>query len=154
MGGSCLLDTHFWNPATMFWGSPSSPGFDPWVGKISWRRERLPTPVFWPGEFHGLYSPWVAKSQTQLSDFHFLITFQAVHGEAQLKRNWGSWLAPTELQLTAIISFLVIGIGPCGSKFSLEVELLWKAEPNLPCWALPKLQTHKLNTWVLYFLSH
>ena len=20
-----------------------------------WRRERLPTPVFWPGEFHGLY---------------------------------------------------------------------------------------------------
>ena len=33
------------------------PGFDPWVGKISWRRERLPTPVFWPGEFHGLYSP-------------------------------------------------------------------------------------------------
>ena len=22
-----------------------------WVGKIPWRRERLPTPVFWPGEF-------------------------------------------------------------------------------------------------------
>ena len=21
------------------------------------RRERLPTPVFWPGEFHGLHSP-------------------------------------------------------------------------------------------------
>ena len=28
-------------------------GFDPWVGKILWRRERLPTPVFWPREFHG-----------------------------------------------------------------------------------------------------
>ena len=25
-----------------------------WIGKIPWRRERLPTPVFWPGEFHGL----------------------------------------------------------------------------------------------------
>ena len=25
-----------------------------WVGKIPWRRERLPNPVFWPGEFHGL----------------------------------------------------------------------------------------------------
>ena len=34
------------------------PGFDPWVGKISWRKKRLPTPVFWPREFHGLYSPW------------------------------------------------------------------------------------------------
>ena len=37
------------------------PGFDPWVGKIPWRRDRLPTPVFWPGEFHGLYSPWGRK---------------------------------------------------------------------------------------------
>ena len=25
-------------------------------GKIPWRRDRLPTPVFWPGKFHGLYS--------------------------------------------------------------------------------------------------
>ena len=30
------------------------PVFDPWDGKMPWRRERLPTPVFWPGEFHGL----------------------------------------------------------------------------------------------------
>ena len=35
--------------------------FDPWVGKIPWRRERLPTPVFWPGELYGLYSPWGHK---------------------------------------------------------------------------------------------
>ena len=35
--------------------------FDPWVGKIPWRRERLPTPLFWPGEFHGLYSSWGCK---------------------------------------------------------------------------------------------
>jgi len=27
------------------------------------RRERLPTPVFWPGEFHGQV-PGVAKHQT------------------------------------------------------------------------------------------
>ena len=32
-----------------------------WVGKIPWRTERLPTPVFWPGEFHELYSPWGRK---------------------------------------------------------------------------------------------
>ena len=37
------------------------PGFDPWVGKIPWRRERLPSPVFWPGGFHGLYSAWDRK---------------------------------------------------------------------------------------------
>ena len=33
------------------------PGFHPWVGKIPWRRKKLLTPVFWPREFHGLYSP-------------------------------------------------------------------------------------------------
>ena len=32
--------------------------FNPWVRKIPWRREWLPTPVFWLGEFHGLYTPW------------------------------------------------------------------------------------------------
>ena len=36
-------------------------GFNPWIRKIPWRRERLPTPVLWPGEFHGLYSPWGHK---------------------------------------------------------------------------------------------
>ena len=30
------------------------PGLDPWVGKIHWRRKRLPTPVFWRRECHGL----------------------------------------------------------------------------------------------------
>ena len=48
------------------------PGFDPWVGKIPWKRRWLPTPVFLPGESHG--QAWqatvlgAAKSQTQLSD--------------------------------------------------------------------------------------
>ena len=50
------------------------PGFDPWVGKIPWRREqrreRLPTLVFWPGEFHGLHTPWGHK-ESGLSHFHF-----------------------------------------------------------------------------------
>ena len=37
--------------------------FDPWVGKIPWRRTWQPTPVFLPGELHGWrslvgYSPW------------------------------------------------------------------------------------------------
>ena len=48
------------------------PPFNPWVGKIPWRRERLPTPVFWPGEFHGLYSSWGCKESDmteQLSEF-------------------------------------------------------------------------------------
>ena len=31
------------------------------LGLISGLERSLPTPVFWPGEFHGLYSPWGSK---------------------------------------------------------------------------------------------
>ena len=46
--------------------------FDPWVGKIPWRRAWQPAPVFLPGESHGQRSlvgytvHRVTKSQTQL----------------------------------------------------------------------------------------
>ena len=47
--------------------------FHPWVGKISWRREQQPTPVFWPGESHdrGAWQATVhgaAKNRTRLSN--------------------------------------------------------------------------------------
>ena len=40
--------------------------FDPWVGKIPWRKAQQPTPVFLPGESHEQrslagYSPWGPK---------------------------------------------------------------------------------------------
>ena len=45
--------------------------FDPWAGKIPWRREWPPTPVFLLGESHGQrsltgYSPRDHKSWTRL----------------------------------------------------------------------------------------
>ena len=46
---------------SLFSTSFKIPGFHPCVGKILWRREWLPTPMFWQGEFHGLYSPWGCK---------------------------------------------------------------------------------------------
>ena len=52
-------------------------GFDPWVGKIPWRRAWKPTPVFLPGESHGQrslagYSPWDRKESdtTQVTNTH------------------------------------------------------------------------------------
>ena len=49
------------------------PGFDPWVGKISWRREMLPTPVFWPGELATFTSLHALKYFLIFSlSFHFL----------------------------------------------------------------------------------
>ena len=56
---------HPWVPLQYSWASLVAqlvriflqcrrPGFHPWVGKMPWRREQLPIPVFWPGEFHQL----------------------------------------------------------------------------------------------------
>ena len=54
------------------------PGFNPWVGKIPWRREMLSTQLFWTGEFHVLCSPWGHKEsdmteQLSLSLWHTLL---------------------------------------------------------------------------------
>ena len=43
-----------------------TPKFDPWIGKVPWRKAWQHTPVFLPGEFHGQkrltgYSPWGLK---------------------------------------------------------------------------------------------
>ena len=47
------------------------PGFDPWVGKIPWRRKWQSTPVLLPGKFHGQrslvgYSPWGRKESVHI----------------------------------------------------------------------------------------
>ena len=50
-------------------------GFDPWVGKIPWRRKWQPTPVFLPRKFHGQrslegYSPWDCKESDMTEYTH------------------------------------------------------------------------------------
>ena len=47
----------------------SIPGLGPWS------RERLLIPVFWPGEFHGLYSPRGLKEldMTEGLSLHFAV---------------------------------------------------------------------------------
>ena len=48
-------------------------------GKIPWRRERLPTSVFWPRESMDCIVHGVAKSWTRLSNFHSLTTWNQTH---------------------------------------------------------------------------
>ena len=60
------------------------PRFDPWVGKIPRRRERLLTPVFWPGEFHGLYSPWGRKESDTTEQFSPVFLPGESHGQTSL----------------------------------------------------------------------
>ena len=66
-----LLQNYLWasQMALVVKNQPANAGairgwFNACIGKIPWRRGDLfsrywiSSPVFWPGEFHGLYSPW------------------------------------------------------------------------------------------------
>ena len=68
------------------------PGFNPWVGKIHWKRERLSNPVFWSGEFHGLCSPWGRKESDViewLSLIHSLTSISCLENSIDIE----DWLA-------------------------------------------------------------
>ena len=55
-------------------------GFNPWVGKISWRRKWQPTPVIFPGKSHGWrslvgYSSWGRKQSDTAEQLHFTSSY-------------------------------------------------------------------------------
>ena len=66
------------------------------VGKIPWRRERLPTPVFWLEEFHGLYSPWCHKESDMTEWFSLcnLLVLLSIKNVACSLKYTGSRLWP------------------------------------------------------------
>ena len=69
-------------------------GFDPWVGKIRWRRKWHPTPVFLSGESHGQrslesYSLWGCKEpdRTEWLNKNRIGSFLA----ELIHWNWAFW---------------------------------------------------------------
>ena len=84
------------------WGSGKEPtcqyrrrrrcGFDPWVGKIPWRRKWQSPPVLLPGEFHGQrnlagYSSWGRKR----SDTAVQLSTETAHSVG-LRHNTIIWI--------------------------------------------------------------
>ena len=64
-------------------------GFDPWVRKIPWRREWIPIPVFFPGEFHGqrslkcLQFTGLQKARNDVATN----TFQSIHSLSVYRKD-------------------------------------------------------------------
>ena len=44
-----------------------------WVGKIPWRSESLPIPVFWPEKFHGIQSMGLQRVRHKWMSFMFTV---------------------------------------------------------------------------------
>ena len=134
-----LILPHYWGKGLPRWLSGKESacqcrrcrrhGFDPWVGKIPWRRAWQTTPVFLPGKFHGQrslvgYRPWG-------------------HKESDATEHWGTfWVTNYEIfqsrgQNQALYSWSCRFTGhlfplPCGNKntslvlFS-QLQLFWSS---------------------------
>ena len=95
------------------------PGFNPWVRKIAWRRERLCTLVFWPREFYGLYSPWGRKEPDTTEQLllllllnYFRVFYKRLVFEVSTLQNWrrDSLSAITQIHFSRKVS--LPGLGP------------------------------------------
>ena len=77
------------------------PGFNPWVGKIPWRRKWQPIPVFLPGKSHGQrslvgYSPWGHEE---------LDTTEQLHFHRVEVRECGEWRRKSWFKSIVMVSF-------------------------------------------------
>ena len=106
-------------------------GFDPWVGKIPWRREKLPTPVFWPGEFHGLHSPWGHKELDTIEQLSLTLL--------NLFRTTASSSLSSVNTLPFAFQFLEVCVSP---PYYISNLLLYNKLPKTYC---PK--TNKIQMW-------
>ena len=57
------------------------------AGDLGWedplQKGKAPTPVFWPGEFHGLYSPWGCKESDTSERLSLSLSFTTLQVEVQ-----------------------------------------------------------------------
>ena len=60
-----------------------------------WRKEKLPTPVFWPGELHGLYSPWGCKESDTTERLSLSLSFTA-RATWEARQGWRSGVGDEE----------------------------------------------------------
>ena len=104
--------------------------FNPWVGKIPWRRAWQPTPVVLPGESHEQrslvgYSPWGCKElgvAEHTYDLRHVLTYQSLRIKKKMQslqncRVSQKWLKCAEVvtTVTSLHTFFIVSIswGSC-----------------------------------------
>ena len=64
-------------------------GFNLCAGKIPWRWEQLPTPLFWPGEFYGLYRTRVRKESDTTEQFSLIHNVFGIISDLEMTKYMG-----------------------------------------------------------------
>ena len=108
--------------------------FDPWVGKIPWRKAWQPTPVFLPGESHDRGAWWaavhrVAKSQTRLKR---LSMHQRVRRDLKvfLSTLWIFTLMAESEELKSLLMKVKEGSEKVGLKLNIQKTKIMASGPT------------------------
>ena len=120
------------------------PGFDPRVGKIPWRRERLPTPVFWPAEFHA-HSPWGHKE----SDTTERLSLSLHH----LNPNYFNWLKFPKLH-SLCLGLVSDPILFCSFYFFLAISFYYELIFNVITFSLKFIYMHIYTHTKIHIILH
>ena len=95
--------------------------FDPWVGKIPWRRAWQPTPEFLPGKPHGLRS-LVGYGPQGFKESDMTEATQQAHIKTQLQKHFIEFVVRTLLRTLFTILLNVPGIKHHIRKKVLELS--------------------------------
>ena len=115
-------------------------GFDPWVGKIPWRRAWRPTPIFLPGESHGqkglvsyrpIGSQRVGHNWSDFASKHACILVAKLLQELELQAGEGE--ATPISAIAECISSPGAGETKGGSCQDHERLVQWELEPWRKC---------------------
>ena len=115
---------------------------------MPWRRERLPTPVFWPGEFHRLYSPRGHKEldMTEWLSLSFQMILRSFHME--ILQAPQVYLVFIQIPVLFLSLFILLFFSFYGSTWSLypqSIPVLSIRQPAGPIkWSSFK-RTHHLS---------
>ena len=111
------------------------PGFNPWIGKIPWRREWLRTPVFWPEEFHRQrslagYSPWGHKQSDTTERFSLCATYYSRSYEVHIQFSSVQLLSHVRLFATPWIAACQASLSITNSQNSLRLTSIESVRPS------------------------
>ena len=117
-------------------------GFDPWVGKIPWRRKWQTPSIFLPGESHGQrslagYSPWGLKNWAWLSNWTTTTTIMHASSHSQKKKIEISFVLQEKVSWFLLYIFLIqlFSFFPsCPRSLCLhQTFFIWMLPPTSVC---------------------
>ena len=128
-------------------GTPAM--WETWVQSLGWEdlleKGRLPTPTFWPGKFHALYSPWSRRVRCDWATFTSLdMGYLRKMSQDWLQEFWPNYKVAIyeDGEILVWIGFLWMWIKFLWMKWRQELGLYM-----LPSNCLLKIQV-QLDKWV------